>query len=106
MYLQIDTTQGRTDVREPDDLKHFSVRVAEQLDLESLTRALGSLGYFDTPEQAWIDIRELRRTIGRDDDQEWSMQFDAMLEYAASKGWVNEQGTALSAHLDVGGDSR
>lgn len=100
MYLEIDPSEGRTNVHDLDDLKSFSVRASDQTDRALLAQALAPLGQFDGEEHAWIDIDALREASGRSDDLGWTAQFDAMVAYASSKGWVNEGGTALRAHLE------
>jgi hypothetical protein len=100
MYIDIDTTQGHTKVHDVDDLKRFSVRAADQSDPNALSQTLAPLGHFDADNNAWIDIAALRTASGRSDDPGWTTQYDAMVAYAASKGWVNESGTAIRAHLE------
>jgi len=106
MYVEIDPTQGRAEVREADDVEHFSVRTTGAADHESLSRSLGQLGRIDDTGHAWIDIQALRDATGRSDDAEWSSGFDAMIAYATSKGWVDQAGAAVRAHVepvDAGG---
>jgi hypothetical protein len=101
MYVELDVAAGRCQVLEADDLKRFSVRVTEPAGSEELSRALGSLGQL-AGDHAWINIETLRTQSGRADDPEWSAQFDGMIAYAVSKGWVDETHQSLRAHLDVG----
>jgi hypothetical protein len=101
MYVELDVAAGRSQVLEADDLKHFSVRVTEPAASERLSLTLGPLGQL-AGDHAWINIESLRQESGRAGDSEWSAQFDAMVTYAASKGWVDDTGERLRAHLDVG----
>ena len=100
MYVDLDVAGGRSHVREATDLKHFSVRVSESADDESLSRALGSLGQLASSDHAWIDIAALRAASGCADDPGWSTQFAAMVAYATTKGWVDPSGRQLRAHLE------
>ena len=52
----------------------------------------------------WIDIafvRELADTAKLESgvDAEWEAQFRAMLDYAASKGWIDEAADRVEAHI-------
>jgi hypothetical protein len=48
-------------------------------------------------EYAWLDISWLR-AAGPDTDA-WLEKFDAMIEYARSKGWVDDSGARVRAHV-------
>jgi hypothetical protein len=48
-------------------------------------------------DHAWLDIAWLR-AAGPDDDA-WRGQFDGMIAYATSKGWVDEPGRRVRAHV-------
>ena len=100
MYVAVDTTQGSAEVREASDLKQLSVRTVGPTDLASLSRGLGELGRVDSTDHAWIDISALRTASGRSGDAEWSSGFDAMIAYATTKGWVDEAGAAVRAHIE------
>jgi hypothetical protein len=85
MYIEIDLSvvPPRVQLREPDDFKAFSVAVIE-------------------PEHAWVGPDALRELAGdRASDPKWLEQLDGMLAFAASKGWVREDG-AVRAHLARG----
>ena len=100
MFLKIDTIVGRVDVHEADDLRSFSVRHDGRGDITSVEQALAPLGTVDASGHAWIDVELLRAASGKADDAVWSAEFDGMVAYAASKGWLDESGTALRAHLE------
>ena len=53
----------------------------------------------DDGEHVWLDVAEARR-IGVDAvGGEFGEQFDGMIAYANTKGWLNEAGTRVRAHL-------
>ena len=101
MHVHIDTIRGTAEVREAANLKQFSVRTTGPTDVDSLSRGLGELGRVDSTDHAWIDISALRAASGRSSDSDWSSGFEAMIAYAASKGWVDETGTAVRAHIEA-----
>jgi hypothetical protein len=66
----------------------------------------GPLCRFDADgEHVWLDISIARSTgAAAMHDDDWTDKYDAMIAYARSKGWVDEHGTHVRAHLaDSGG---
>ena len=66
--------------------------------------AASGLGSADE-EHAWLDVSALRaagdesvRAAGGD-AADWARQFDAMIAYAASKGWTDPDGSRVRAHI-------
>ncbi len=47
----------------------------------------------------WIDIAFVRELAGGRADAEWQAQFDAMLAYADSKGWIDGAAGRVEAHI-------
>jgi hypothetical protein len=99
MLIHVVPSQQRAEVQQADDLKRFSVVVVGDASEEELERALTPLARLESRASAWVSIERLRVACRRDDDAAWSRAFDEMVQYAASKGWVDETGTALRAHL-------
>jgi hypothetical protein len=97
--MQIHVNRERSHVRECDDLKGFSVVVEDGANDEEIARALTPLGTLDSSTHAWVSIARLRTACGRDGDAAWHEAFDAMVQFAASKGWVDGTGLRLRAHL-------
>jgi hypothetical protein len=48
-------------------------------------------------DHAWLDAGALR--AAGDGSQAWVTAFDAMLAYAAGKGWTSEDGARVRAHI-------
>ncbi|WP_168701629.1 hypothetical protein [Gordonia paraffinivorans] len=82
-----------------DDLKRFQVDVHGEVTEAGLNRALGGLGYAEGVEHVWVSVDELVRSSGRADDADWHSAFRKMVEYAGSKGWTDDDGTRLRAHI-------
>jgi hypothetical protein len=97
--MQIYVNRERSQVRECGDLKRFSVVVEDSANDEEVARALAPLGTLDSSTHAWVSIARLRAACDRDGDAAWREAFDAMIQFAASKGWVDETGLLLRAHL-------
>lgn len=88
MYVHIDPSELPPVVRvcEPDDFKGFKVVLS-------------------VPEHVWIAPEVLTALAGRDDDVEWKQNLAAMLEFAASRGWLDEAGR-IRAHVEAQPDVR
>lgn len=57
------------------------------------------------PEHVWLDRETMVSLAGRACDAEWLAQLDAMIEFAASKGWMDESGR-VRAHVTLAGHER
>ena len=96
MIVHVSKAGTRLDA--PDDLKAFKLVVADNLQGEAIADALGSAGQLDG-DHAWISPDWLRQASGRTGDAAWIQGFEAMLAYAAKKGWVNQAG-AIRGHIE------
>jgi len=104
MDVVVDLTapQQGVSLAEPDDLKSFKVLArGREGDSEGLANALEGVGRLADDGHAFIDADAVRRLAGeRANDPDWSSGFDGMLAYARSKGWMDESGTAIQAHVE------
>ena len=57
----------------------------------------------DRDNHLWIDIAFVRQLAGDAADAEWVAQFDGMLAYANSKGWIDEAANRVEAHIQPPG---
>lgn len=52
-------------------------------------------------DHVWVDVANLRAAaLARVDDPGYGERFDAMIAYATSKGWLDESGTHVRAHIE------
>lgn len=65
---------------------------------------LGELCAADDDDHVWLDVT-VARSIGvaASDDSGFGDQFDGMIAYASSAGWLNDAGTHVRAHIDHAG---
>jgi hypothetical protein len=97
VVVQSARVDGAVRLEDPDDFRRFEVRVSG-LDAEEARRALGAVAELQG-DDAFVDQAGLISLPGaRADDAEWMKQFQAMVEYARPKGWVDASGR-LQAHL-------
>ncbi len=117
MDLVVDLSTKEVSVRDSDDLSRFAVRVVPQVaggsdgrDLGALVSALGThaAGTVGASGDALVTASVVRQLAheeaaarGTPLDATWDARFGSMLEYAASKGWM-EDGDAIRAHIEWG----
>jgi hypothetical protein len=96
--VRLDAT-GEASVIEPEVLTRLHVEVKGMGPIE-----LGSIGALDDDgEHAWLFVEELRAlalTTGL--PAGWGGDFDNMLRFATSKGWVDDGRGAIRAHIERG----
>ena len=96
----VDLTGGQTVVRDADDLKRLHVLATAALDVDLALRESG-LGSQESGGRVLLDIARLRAAaLGNASDPDWPASWDAMVAYAASKGWLADDGAALVAHVE------
>jgi hypothetical protein len=67
----------------------------------AVDRVLGDSGFGSVDgdgDDARLDLAHLRRAAGDGRPPGWEADFDAMADYARSKGWLDDSGT-VQAHL-------
>ncbi|MET7571982.1 hypothetical protein ABZT04_26285 [Streptomyces sp. NPDC005492] len=99
MIVHVDVGRGHCEVRDADDLKRLSVVVAGEAPDEEIDRTLAPLARLLSPTHAWVSVRELRAACAREGDAAWMRDYDAMVAFAASRGWVDDTGAHLRAHV-------
>ncbi len=90
---------------EPEDCKKFHVEAAGMAE-GSLPEVLAGLGDWadgGAEGHVWIVADAVRAAAAPQVSAEWAADFDGMVGYAASKGWLNEAGTAIRAHVVYAG---
>lgn len=82
MFIEIDNTEfpPRSELRELDSFGEFKV----------VTRRV---------EHTYVSAEEIQILAGSRADADWRVDFQQMVEYAKSKGWVREDG-AIRAHVE------
>ena len=118
MEVVVDLSTGSVALRDRDDMKGFAVRaIPEGPDGGSGNGALGALAAalslrdagtvapdgdaFITPGAVRALAEEAAASEGKALDAEWESRFTAMVEYAATKGWIGDDGS-IQAHIGWG----
>ena len=102
MYVKIDLAAGTADLAEPANFGQFHIIVPGGGAAESV-RVLGTDGAPADDGHVWVSIAAVRRWAGPTADADWEAGFEKMLEYADSKGWVDDDRTHLRAHIEAEG---
>lgn len=103
MIIQVDLRQHPPVVtlEEPDDTQAFHVAVIGGTDWGLVFGALvdAAAGRLEGDE-AFITIDAVRRMASGRVGDGWDEQFVVMLEYARTKGWIDEGGNVIQAHVE------
>jgi NAD(P)-dependent dehydrogenase (short-subunit alcohol dehydrogenase family) len=94
------THAGGITLSEPSVFNRLDVRVDPQAP-QQLEQAIARIGQRDGAEHVRLAPAVLRFLSGHAGEAEWEANFDAMIGYAASKGWLDAQGR-VRAHLNHG----
>jgi hypothetical protein len=92
---------ARLDLTDIDNFRSLKVVVhGEDRDGSRLTEALRGIGWV-AGASTFLGIESLKGLAGgRAHDAAWLAEFDSMVAFARSKGWVDDRGTALEAHWE------
>ncbi len=101
MQVDLSTTPPVVSLEEPDDTARFHVSVQGGTDHGLAYGALvdAAAGRLDG-DDAWISVDAVRRMATGRVDEAWDGALDAMLAYARGKGWFDEAGHAIRAHVE------
>ncbi|GAB2734236.1 hypothetical protein [Amycolatopsis magusensis] len=91
------------DLADPDDCTRFHVEVSADLAGDRLRGLLAEhdLGKLDEDgDHLFVATGALRALAGDRVGDDWATRFDGMLSYAASKGWLDQSGTHVRAHIE------
>ncbi|MEN9644351.1 MAG: hypothetical protein RL238_1020 [Actinomycetota bacterium] len=95
----VEVVDGVGAVREAENLKALSLRgsAADAARDGALVPAVA-----DDGSHVWLAVAELKSRAAATvaDPAGWGEGFDGMIAYAGSKGWLNEAGDAVRAHVE------
>lgn len=101
MYLDI-ATDG-VELRQPENVNDLYASYYERLGPDTITRLLAEYDAGELSEDRqhiMIPVATLRRMAAGRVPEGWDADFDGMLEKARERGWLNEAGDAVQAHLE------
>ncbi len=102
MIIDADLDAGKVRLRRPEDVTAFHVAVhGGPTDDPRLAEVLAAHGRLDG-DHAWIGVDAVVALAGDAATEAWRADFDGMVAYARSKGFLSDDGTAIRAHLEAG----
>ena len=110
MFVQVDlaTVPPTVSLEEPDDCKRFHLAVVGGRDAAMVFGALvdAAAGRLEG-DHAWITVDAVRRMAAGRVGSDRASDFEGMLAFVQSKGWIYLNGAAIQAHVErgVGGDA-
>ena len=103
MYLKVDlgAVPPVVTLEEPEDTKRFHVAVTGGSDAAMVFGALvdAAAGRLEG-DDAFVTVDSVRRLAAGRVDPDWDAELDAMIDFAKSKGWFDEAGHAIRAHVE------
>jgi hypothetical protein len=100
VIIHADLDAATVTLVDPGDFRGFHVAVAGgSTEDDRLAAVLAPHGRLDG-EHFWIATDAVVALAGRADDDDWQAGFDGMVTYAREKGFLDDSGTAIRAHLE------
>lgn len=102
--MLITVTATGVDVLDANVLTALSVRTElEPADTERalIEDGLARVAADPSPGHVWLDVDELARRTMSNGDAAWRDRWDAMVDYAAGKGWTDPDRTMIRAHVET-----
>jgi len=107
MYVRVDLEYDTVSVslEEPDNCKQFHVVQAGEGNDTLVANALEGAGVGRASAKAghvYVNVDAVRTMAAGRVGGTWDDDFAGMLGYASSKGWLDESGSAIEAHIERG----
>jgi hypothetical protein len=97
VIVVVDGASGEVRMDDAENLRGLSVELRE-CGATQADALLGSLGLLDG-EHVWLDIAALRALSPLAADPEWVAGYDGVISYAETKGWIDDTGSRVRAHI-------
>jgi hypothetical protein len=100
VIVRIDLTGGEPRARldEPDDFTSFKIVLVEEA--APAAERLAAAGVARWDEHAWVKIDTIRELAGSGATASWEASLASMLEFARTRGWVDDDLGAVRAHVE------
>lgn len=100
MIVEIDLRGEEAQARliDPEDFTSFKVVVHDTK--PSLEERLAAVGVVRVDEHAWVGVDALRRLAGPAATPAWEKSLGSMLEFARTRGWVDDETGSVRAHVE------
>ncbi|QRP42836.1 hypothetical protein [Amycolatopsis sp. FDAARGOS 1241] len=98
MKVVVDGAAGTVTAEDVENLRELSVAL-RSADAELAGQVLGQRGRVDGTH-VWLDIEVLKAFGPVPRNESWTERFAAAMAYAAGKGWTDETGRLVRAHVE------
>ena len=98
MKIIVDCAAGAVTAADTDNLNALSA-VLRSADAELADRVLDSYGRVEGAH-VWLDIELLKSFAPEPRSSSWNERFAKTMAYAESKGWTDETGKFVRAHIE------
>ena len=96
--MELNLGAGAARLVDPEDLTSFAVVL--EGDGDPSPKALAAGGVLGFGDHAWVRTDALRRLAGPLATPEWEDGFARMLDYARTRGWVDDEHGAVRGHVE------
>lgn len=104
MYIRVDRG-GRVSLEDPANFRELKIKVEHpQAQQSSLQLWLKGVADPIGLDHAWISIDWLREHSFAGASAASSTGFDAMIEFARKRSWLNDHGTSVRSHVEWAAD--
>jgi hypothetical protein len=86
---------GRVELERPEDLEGFKVVVHG-----NDATALAEVGRLIGRDNAWIHMDAVRRLASGHVGPGWEGEFQGMIEFARTRGWIDDDRREIQAHVE------
>jgi hypothetical protein len=102
VIVHLDLATRTASLEEADDCGRFHLSAEGEGDLAGAlaTAGVGRADADDPDGHAWVAVAAVRRLAEGQVGPSWDADFDAMLAYAATKGWLDDDATHVRAHVE------
>ena len=100
MFISIDPETKTASIQEPEVLTAFHIESPEHNE-DAVASIIGNGAEAAGDAHVWVSIEWIARNVEGEVSSNWEEDFSGMVQYATSKGWVNEPETHLKANIKV-----
>jgi hypothetical protein len=100
MELRVDTAIATARLEEPENTARLVVVVVGESAGGETEVALRAFGARQEADHAWIELDAIKAAAAGRVSDGWLADFNEMVEFARSRGWLSEDGTAVRAHIE------
>mgnify|MGYP001190871711 FL=1 len=100
MFIQINASENTATIQESEVLTSFEIR-SQETDPKRIASIINNQSSVADDNHVWVSIAWVLQQVEHKHDADWKQQFENMIRYADSKGWLNEKQTHLQAHIEI-----